>query len=122
MSHLRWALRVNWPGKAASCAAAAALSAQGELVMLCAASTLSLSVAPCPALNVAPSVKHLVNPTYVSSDGVIVSRDLGGCAEKGYFPLRESPPWMSENPVPLAGAVRKYSWRERLPSLSIAKW
>ena len=27
--------------------------------MLCAASTLSLSVAPCPALNVAPSVKHL---------------------------------------------------------------
>ena len=96
--------RVNWPGKAASCAAAlrsgSALSAQGELVMLCAASTLSLSVAPCPALNVAPSVKHLVNPTYVSSDGVIVSRDLGGCAEKGYFPLRESPPSPPPPPPP----------------------
>ena len=76
------------------------LSAQGELVMLCAASTLSLSVAPCPALNVAPSVKHLVNPTYVSSDGVIVSRDLGGCAEKGYFPLRESPPSPPPPPPP----------------------
>ena len=93
----RWRLRVNWPKKAASCARR---SPQGELVMLCAASTLSLSVAPCPALNVAPSVKNLVNPTYVSSDGVIVNRDLGGCAEKGYFPLRESPPSPPPPPPP----------------------
>ena len=65
---------------------------QGELVMLCAALVRLLSIAP--------SVKHLVNPTYVSSDGVIVSRDLGGCAEKGYFPLRESPPSPPPPPPP----------------------
>ena len=60
--------------------------------MLCAALVRLLSVAP--------GVKHLVNPTYVSSDGVIVHRDLGGCADKGYFPLKPSPPSSPPPPPP----------------------
>lgn len=30
--------------------------------------------------------------TYVSTDGVIVHRDLGDCALKGYFPIKRPPP------------------------------
>ena len=60
--------------------------------MLCAALVRLLSVAP--------GIKHLVNPTYVSSDGVIVHRDLGGCADKGYFPLKPSPPSSPPPPPP----------------------
>ena len=52
------------------------------------------------ALNPSPSPwMREIRTTFASSDGVIVARDLGDCAQRGYFPIR-SPPPPSPPPLP----------------------